>query len=136
MLRVGGCRAAAWGAAQGGRIFFIPTLKELNSSERMAHGDRWTRRESSVQHWAALGLGGLGDQENPTPWLRKGGLQAWCGPAPSILSGWGRPAGLLSWSVKGAHLSLTDQNLHVDVSVNGSSLHNMSVMLSERERAR
>lgn len=75
-------------------------------------------------------------RRTPPPGSEKGGLQAWCGPAPSILSGWGRPAGLLSWSVKGAHLSLTDQNLHVDASVNGSSLHNMSVMLSERERAR
>lgn len=111
MLRVGGCRTAAWRAAQGGRIFFIPTLKELKSSERMAHGDRWTRRESSVQHWAALGLGGLGDQEDPTPWLRKRWAPGVVRPSPQHTLRWGRPAGLLSWSVKGTHLSLTDQNL-------------------------
>lgn len=35
-----------------------------------------------MQHWAALGLGGLGDQENPTPWLRKRWAPGMVRPGP------------------------------------------------------
>lgn len=98
------------GTSQSGRIFFVPKLKELgkNSPWRLVGREMETSLHIRLP-WGLVAWGVDGQEMvlngRTSPAQARGQLQqSQVGPAPLDVppahSGWGRPAALLSWSVK------------------------------------